>query len=383
MKQHPALVLFALAASVAACHPARRSSERPAIAVSAIEIARPAMLDQTFSALGTVRADTIATLTSRMVGNVTEVRVREGDRVRRGDVLAVIDARDIMAQQERAVAAAREIESAAGVARAGRDTAEANAQLAAVTYERYRELRARNSVSPQEFDEVEARYLAARAEKERAAHALAQTSARRGLAQADISGASVAVSWSRITSPIDGVVTARWIDPGSQAAPGVPLLAVESTGHYRVEASVDEDHAAGIQPGEIVTITTRSNEELASGRVAHVAPAPDAATRSYLVWVDLPPDTTLKSGSSVTVHFPAGRRSGISIPRKALLERGEMSSVWIAAGDNTAQLRYVTPGGIAGDRVEILTGIAAGDRVILESAEPLVDGAPIVVGGSS
>ncbi len=384
MKPYRTLTAFALASFAAACSPAvHENNDVPAIVVNAIETVRPSAVEQTFSAFGTVRAGTVSTLASKVVGDVTEVRVHEGGRVRRGDVLAVIDARDIVAQQSRAVAAARESDSAAGAARAARDAAAANAQLASVTYERYKTLRDRSSVSAQEFDEVEARNRTASAERERTAKALEQAEAGRQVAAADVAGASAALSWSRITSPIDGVVTARWIDPGAQAAPGVPLLAVESTNNIRVEASVDEDHAPSIRRGQPVTIATRSGDEAATGHVDHVAPSPDVATRSYLVKIALPADTTLKSGMSVTVRFPIGQRNGISIPHAALIDGGELHEVWVADTGDVARLRYVTPGVIFGGRVEILTGISPGDRVIISASKPLFDGARITFRGRS
>jgi membrane fusion protein, multidrug efflux system len=383
MMPYRTITACALAALAFACGPEAQHTEAPTIAINAIETVRPGVVEQTLSALGTVRAGTTATLTSKVVGNVTEVRVHEGDRVRRGEILATIDARDIAAQMSRAAASVHEADNAAGAARAARDAAAANARLATVTYERYKTLRDRKSVSAQEFDEVEARYLAANAERERATKAVEQSEAGRQLAAADIAGASAAMSWSRITSPIDGVVTARWIDPGAQAAPGVPLLAVESTGDVRVEASVDEDHVVSIRQGQTVAIATRAGAGIATGRVDHIAPSPDAATRSYLVKIALPPDTPLKSGMSVTVRFPVGQRSGISIPRTALVERGELHEVWVDDVGDIARLRYVVPGVAFGDRVEILTGIAPGDRVITDAGQPLSDGARITIRGRS
>lgn len=377
---HHSITAFALALfGAAACSPAGRQTEAAAISVGAIETVRAGVLEQTFSALGTVRAETMSTLTSKLVGNVTEVRVQEGDHVRRGEILALIDARDMAAQRSRAVAGARAVDSGAGAARASRDAAEANARLATVTYERYNTLRERSSVSPQEFDEVEARYRAAIAERERAARAYEQTEAQRQVAVADVAAASTALNWSRITSPIDGVVTARWVDPGTQAAPGVPLLAVESTTNYRVETSIDEDHAPSIRPGRSVGIATRDGEEVATGRVTHIAPSPNATTRSYLVKIALLPGTSLKSGMSVTVRFPIGQRIGISIPRTALIDRGELHEVWIVDRGDLARLRYVTPGMTWGDRVEILTGISAGDRVVTNASQPLADGTRVTI----
>ncbi len=372
------LAAIVLGIIVAGCSSEERTAPSAPVPVGEIRVANAGFIDDSVPVLGVVHAETAATLTSRIVGNVTAVRVNEGDRVRRGDLLLTIDASDLETQRAKAMLDVRAMESASGAARGGLEGAEANARLARSTYERYQALRARSSVSAQEFDEVEARYRAANAERDRALKAYEQTQSARQTATAGATLAATQWSWSRITAPFDGVVTARWVDAGAQAAPGVPLLAIESTGRYRVDASIDEDHAALLRAGQSVNVVLRNGGAVIPGAVAHLSPAPDSVSRSYLAKISLPADPRLTSGLSVTVRVPAGSRAGVSVPRSAIVDRGDLKQIWVVDRGDVARLRYVTTGTMQTDSVEVLSGLAAGERFVTDAHQPLTDGTRVV-----
>jgi len=376
------MLIVVIAVLVAGCGPEAKETTPAPMKVQTRTI-QSATIEDSFVAIGTVRSETMATLSAKLVGNITSVLVREGDRVHRGDLLLTIDARDVAAMQSKAIAGASGAESAVGAARAALRGAAAAAQVATVTYERYKVLRDRKSVSPQEFDEVEGRYHAAIAEKERAAQAYEESRSQHRSASAEIAAASATFSWSRIVAPIDGVITARWVDPGSLATPGMPLLAIENTERYRVDAAIDEQHASAIRSGEAVAVASRDGSGVVRGTVSHLAPAPDSATRSYVIQISLPADQHLPSGSSVMVRFPVGQRTGIIIPRTAMVDRGELHEVWTVDPGDVVRMRYVTPGVANGDQIEILTGLSAGDRIVVDAHRPLTDGARVVTSANS
>ena len=367
--------ITAVAVATFACSQKQEKVADPTVAVTELVTVDAQMVDDSFVAFGSVRPETMATLSAKVAGNVTSVRVHEGDAVRQGDVLLTIDDRDIAAQQAKAAAAAIAAESSAGVARAALAGAEANARLASTTYARYEALRSKNSVSEQEFDEVEGRYRTAIAESERASRALEQANTQRRVAAADVNAASAMLTWTRITAPFDGVITARWVDPGAQAAPGVPLIAVESTQRYRVDASIDEQRATAVHVGDRVDVALRSGGATATGTVTHISPAPDPSSRGYRLQVSLPSNQTLASGASVTLRFANGKRKAIAIPRTAVIDRGELHYVWTVDAGDVIRLRYVATGASSGDRVEVLTGLAAGDRIVVDAHRNLIDGA--------
>ena len=167
-----------------------------------------------------------ATLASQMMGNIVEIRAHEGDRVQRGQVLAIIDDSQPRAAVDRATAA----DLAAEQQLAGADS---DLALAESTLKRYQTLYEKKSVSPQEFDEVKARQQAALARRDMAKAGQAQ-------AQGSIGQAHTSLDYTQIRAPFDGVVTEKKADSGTLASPGMPLFTVEDVRRYRLEATVNE-----------------------------------------------------------------------------------------------------------------------------------------------
>lgn len=335
----------ALAILVASC----ANDQAPAAAARKVTgpvgLAKREAMAETRITTGTVRSATVSPLAAKVMGNVTRVLVTEGQHVRAGELLLEIDDREMLAGRAQATAGASEVEQAIAAARA-------NAGVMAATYNRFAVLRERGSVSPQEFDEIAAKNTAAQAQLE-------QALAQRTRARAAVSAAETFLSYAQVRSPIDGMVTARMIDPGGQAAPGMPLLTVEDDRRYRVETTVDESLAARVHAGDPVTV------DGAPAVVSSVVPAVDPATRSALVKIDLPRGAGFRSGSFVRVAFTTGTRDGITLPAAAVQRNGQLTSVAIVGADGVAQMRLVTLGDRRGDRVEVLSGIDAGEKVAL------------------
>jgi multidrug efflux pump subunit AcrA (membrane-fusion protein) len=388
------LVAFAIAVFSTACGRRQEPATKKASPIPNVTIERvgPASIDGFYEATGTVRSKTTSVVSSRIMGSIIAIRVREGDRVRAGQPLVEIDSRDATAQLQKAQAGLREAESALDeiernlqAAGSGKAAAEASLALAVSTYNRYKALLERRSVSPQEFDEVQAKYTVADAEAERATRMLSSLSARKNQvlakidqAKADVVNAQVYASYGRVASPIDGIVTARHAEVGSMAAPGAPLLTVEDNSHYRLEASVEESQIRSVQVSDQVQvrIDALSDEEF-SGRVSEIVPAADPASRSNTVKIDLPVRRALRSGSFGRVRFSSGQKQAITIPRRAITERGQLVGVFVVDESGTARLRLIKTGKAYGDRVEVLTGLSDGERIVVDRLETVSDGSRV------
>ena len=365
--------LAALALSLAACT-AHEKTTAPEKVTATTDTVRLSVVPETRVTTGTVRSSTVSPLSAKVMGNVTRVLVSEGDRVTRGQVLVEIDARDIQAKVAQAQAGSRGVDEAIASANAAVAGATANADFAAATLRRFTALRERGSVSPHEFDEVSAKAAGAQAELERAKRMRDQVIAQRAQSHAGVTEAETFLSYATVRSPIDGVVTARMIDPGAQAAPGMPLVTVEDPASRRVETTVDETLAARLRPGDEVFV------DAARARVANIA-AVDPQTRSAFVKIDLPHDSPLRSGTFVHVRFTTGTRNALTIPSSAIATRGQLTLVFVVDADGTARMRLITPGQTFGDRTEVLSGLdadehivstatAAHDGVLIASAKP-------------
>ena len=230
--------------------------------------------------------------------------------------------------------------------------------LAQSTLERYQNLYDKKSVSPQEFDEVKARYQATFAHRDRTLAGQAQ--AKAGLAQARTS-----FSYTRILAPFNGVITEKKADPGTLASPGLPIFTVERLGHYRLEAAVNENDLRFVRMGELVPVVVDALGTTAlKGKVVQIVPAADPGSRSFLVKIELPADAQLRSGLFGRAQFSRGQRSSLLIPQTAVVERGQLQGVYVLDVSKIANLRYVTLGKTTGGEVEVLAGLQEGERLV-------------------
>jgi RND family efflux transporter MFP subunit len=307
-------------------------------------------------AAGTVRAAQTSDLASQLMGNIVEIRAREGDRVQRGQVLAVIDDSQPRAAVDRA--------TAAGVG-AQQQLVAANSDLvlAESTLKRYQNLYDRKSLSPQEFDEVKARQQATLARRDMAQAGQAQ-------AQAALKQAKTSLDYTRIRAPFDGVVTEKKADSGTLASPGMPIFTVEDVRRYRLEVAVNESDLRYVRTGGqvAVAIDALDNAEL-KGKVVQIIPAADPASRAFLVKIDLPTDPSLRSGLFGRARFSRGERQALLIPRTAVVERGQLQGVFVLEQNKIASLRYVTLGKSSGSEIEVLTGLQGGEWLVAKPGE--------------
>ena len=300
---------------------------------------------------GTVHARQTAVVSAQVVGRIQQVLVREGDTVRAGQTLVVIDGAGLRASVDQAQAGVK-------AAQNEQAAAQTDAKLAASTLERYRQLEAQKSVSPQEMDEVSRRAEASAARLEAVR---SQTDA----ARAQESGAHTMLGYTRLAAPFAGVVTSRMADPGTMASPGVPLLQVDQAGVLQLEATVDESAIGTIHKGmkSQVSIDSASSAEI-TGTVSEIVPTADPSSHSFLVKIDLPSSSRLRAGMYGTAEFAKGVRQAVVIPRSAVVSRGSLACVYVLDSQGIAQLRYLTLGATQGNLVEVLSGISPGEKLV-------------------
>jgi RND family efflux transporter MFP subunit len=352
--------------------------ERPPISV---EVATAAMADLagTFEAGGVVQARTTATLTARILAPVREVRVAPGDRVRAGQQLITLDARDLAAYAEGARAGALASEQSVTAAAAEQQAAEAALVLARSTHNRIASLHARRSATAQELDDATG---ALRAAEARAAGAAARAeAAQSGVegARAAREAASTTASFAIITAPFDGIVTEKMVEPGNMASPGTPLLRLEDTRGFRLDVRVDESRVGQVSVGVPVPVLIDTGAGGApttiSGTVAEIGRAVDADARAFLVKITLPESAGLRSGMFGRAQFSGQTRRALTVPADALVHRGQVTSVFVV-DDNTARLRLVNVSG-----TEVLAGLAEGEVVIVAPPPAVTDGSRVTAGG--
>jgi RND family efflux transporter MFP subunit len=327
--------------------------------------------------VGTVRARTVAAVSPQAMGRILTMPVSEGMRVAAGATIATLDDGPVRAQVAaaqgavvEAQAAKEEVERAIAQAAAGRELAER-------TYARYAKLHAEKVVTPQEYDEVTTRGMVAVKEHERAIEKRAQVLARIEQAKAQLKAVEAQLAWTRVTAPFAGVVVEKKADAGAMAMPGVPLVVIEDTRSYRIEASVPETQLSSVRAGARVEVTLDSAPgKIYAATVSEVVPSVDPGSRTFTVKAALSaPD--LRTGLFGRVRVPAGKAPVVTLPRAAVMSRGGFDAVFAITKENVARLAMVKTGATWGDRIEILSGVDAGDRVAISGIDRLSDGVPV------
>jgi RND family efflux transporter MFP subunit len=287
----------------------------------------------TLEAAGIAEPVAQATLSTKLMGTVTEVLVREGDRVAAGQPLLRIDARDIAAKQSQV---------GAGIAEAEAVHRDATTQLA-----RMRALHADSAATRAQLDAAETGYARAEAAVRQARAAAGELAAMR--------------DYAVVRAPFAGVVTQRFVDPGAFAAPGAPLLTVQDGRRLRVSVATAPDAVRAIDRGATVAVTIEGTA--ATATVEGVVPAPTGHVYTVNAIVENAGGRFLP-GSAATLSIPLGPRRAIVVPEAAVRRDDDLAGVVVrgAAGD---ELRWIKLGATMAGQVEVLGGLVAGERVVV------------------
>jgi RND family efflux transporter MFP subunit len=292
---------------------------------------------------GSVEARRRASLSTRMMAQVSSISVEVGDRIRAGQAVIRLGTEDIAVNRAKATAAV-------GAARAARDEA-------ARHVERMDTLHAQDAVPRVHLDQARLQF--------------AQVESQFAMAEATLQEVESANRYATIRAPFEGAVAARHINEGDLAAPGMPLLEIEATGPREAVFSVPADMAGNVEVGSTITITA-GGDLTAYAEVRAVASGADPRTRTVQVRAALPSDWP--TGVAVTALVPAGTRTGVAVPERAVVRRGQLTGVRVMtpAGELIRWVRLgrrVTPA-TTGDatveqRVEVLSGLEPGERIVL------------------
>lgn len=374
------LVLAGAMALLPGCgpqNPAARQAERPPAVSASVVRLQEERVPELYEATGTVRARVSSVLSARVMGYIREIRVRAGDPVRAGQVVAVLEAREIDSGLRQAEAAREEARNGLPEVDNAIAAARAQLELAEATCRRMKSLFDQKSITQQEFDEVEARRRMAQANFEMARAKRAQLEQKIRQADQAVAQAAVMKGYTEVTAPFNGTVIERKAEPGMLAAPGMPIVVVEQAGNYRLEAAVEESRLGRIRPGMAVEVVLDSSGEPRPGRVEEIVPALDPGSRTFTVKISLS-GGLLRTGMFGRARFAMGEKKALLAPPEAIVRQGQIEQVFVVAG-GAAKARLITTGAQHGSRVEVLSGLAAGETIVAPVPATLQDGARIEV----
>jgi len=308
---------------------------------------------KTIETIGTVQPARQAVVSSRIMGPVVSVEVWAGATVRKGQEMIKI-------QPETSEGQVSQAEGALAQAQAALALSERNLK-------RYKALHAEKAVSDAELD-------VARMQYQQALGAVEQ-------AQGAVQSARSVADDAQVEAPFDARVVEHLVEVGDMAAPGRPLVRLESLEGQRIWLTVREADRHRIEVGQQLPVRLDSRPDLGviAGTVAEIVPNADPATHTFVAKVDLG-NADVASGVSGRAEIPGDPIERIVIPTSAVHQRGGLELVIVHADDGTARTRAVRTGAfVDADRVEVLSGIKAGESVVVDAHSPVADGTPLEV----
>jgi len=332
------LIAVGLAAALAGCGHQPEHARLPALPNATVrtDVVQSRKRVATEEVVGTVRAKLRSVIEAKVSGRIEQLLVAPGQQVKAGEQLVVIDAREVQARFDQAAAL--------------RQQAEADLKRLSSLY-------AQKIVSQAEFDNAQAR-------------------AR--VAVAGVAEAETMLGYTKVIAPFAGVITRKHADVGDLATPGKPLLELEDSTALRLEADVPEAVVGKLNLGDNLPVRISALEQELAGKVSEIAPAADPSSRTFLVKLDLPGNHNLRAGQFGRVAMPIGETTTLRVPTSAVVQRGQMEIVFVVS-DGKALLRLVKTGKRIGSEVELVSGIDAGEKVVIENAPGLVDGQRLTI----
>lgn len=341
--------------------------------------AAQAKIERALFGIATVEARRSYAIGPTLAGRVSAVHVDQGDAVRAGQLLAAMEPVDLDARVAAGAAASARAAQLVQSAAAALDEANSRAKLAQNSAERYADLRHKNFVSQEAADSKAHEAAAARAAQAAAAAALAAARDETRRAQADLAGAGKSRAHLQLVSPVAGLVSARLAEAGSTVVAGQSVVQVIDPATLWLRVRIDQGRSAGLAVGLPAAISLRSHPgEILAGHIERVDLIGDAVTEERIanVFFDTPP--TSPDGTGLAIGELAEVRLNLSpidkalaIPAAALHRQGAVTGVWRPT-EGRARFVPVTTGAASADGlVEIRTGLAAGDAVIVHSVRQL------------
>ncbi|QUS40019.1 efflux RND transporter periplasmic adaptor subunit [Tardiphaga alba] len=326
---------------------AQRATEQP----PTIAVAQVIQTDipVTYSVPGSVISDGRIEVSSRVVGFIEQLDVREGKKVARGDLLVRIDQTDIDEAIQQAKASVR--------------AAERDQQDAELDVQKFENLARSGSVATETLRKAKVRVDVSGAALDKARSALTVAEAQK--------------NYATITSPVDGVIVSVARRSGEMATVGSTILKVESHQVLLFKAFVSETNLAVIDPNKSVTVRIDTlKNAVFQGRIRGIVPSGDDVTRRYEINIILPKDTRLVPGMFGRAEIVTGTEKAMLVPREAVVRHGGLDGVFVVS-DGSARFRWLRTGRVIGDTIEVVSGLSGDERIVATPTDSIRDGASV------
>jgi len=336
------LLVFLLSSGLIACSESNVSveQEKTAVKVDVFSIKKE-LINEYYSTSGIITSDHRVEVSSRLSGYIRNIKVREGSKVKKGDILFRVDPVDTKQQLAQA---------------------KADLNNAKIDLTRYRSLLADKAVTQQQFDQIKLRY---------------------DVAASKVTQAQNQLGYAVVRAPVDGIIVEKRLNVGDLASPGLPILTLEDPLHLLVKTYVSEKHIASINDNDKVKLNISSIEQPLMGEVRQVVQIADINSHKFLVKASVPAHKDIRPGIFVEVYFTVGQQESLLLPTSALIRRNGLEGVYIVDDNNIAHYRLLRLGQQLGDRIEVAAGLKPLQRVINNPPPSISTGTLVVANGNA
>ncbi|PWU02491.1 MAG: efflux RND transporter periplasmic adaptor subunit [Bacteroidetes bacterium] len=354
----PALLIIVLIGLSACSHESKMKDQAEIKPVMVTLASVSSGIEHEIFASGTIESDKTVNISTRIMGRITEILVKPGDKVIRGQLVAKVWDDDIRAKRAQADAMILEAESVM--------------KTAQKDYERFNNLYQHQSATAKEVENVTLQYNSAKAK-------LSAANQLRNEANSNL-------TYSNLTAPFSGVITQKLADVGSLANPGMPILTIEQNENFRVSAPIAESDINKIHLGDPAQVRIKSNGEIISGKIIEINPSSQFTGGQYIIKIGIADDEkrNLYAGMYASVSIPLKKVEKETenvnlVPLSAITNRDELTGVYTVSANHTALLRWIQLGKKYGDKVEVISGLSRNEKFISSFDSKLYNGAPVIV----
>ncbi len=321
-------------------------------------------IQEWYEAVGTIRPRTEAKIEAQVMAQVTDVKVKPGDRVGKGDLLVVLDNRQLNSKLDQAGEALKSAISSKNQARQSVASAEAAFAQAEADYRRFKTYYESEAATKRQLEQARSAFLQAEAGLKLAKEAL--TGANSGIEQTRqvVKEAEIAVGYTQIKAPESGEVLKRLADPGDLALPGKLLLVLQTADGLRLEAHVREGLIRQISMGDILPAEIMALGKRIDSEVEEIVPYADPQTRTFLIKAAVSNQPGLFPGMFGKLLVPVREHSAVLVPRDAIRKVGQLEMVEVKF-ENGWKRCFIKTGKNIEEKVEVLSGLSGNETVAL------------------
>jgi len=320
-----------------------------------------------YKAVGTVHSREEVELSPRIISRIVKVNVRSGDKVKKGEVLVALDDVDLKAavarSEEQVNAAKSSVSSAIDYVKKAKSALE----LASIAFNRYKNLIEKKVIAQKTFDEAKAAYEQAQAAVSRAEHEKNRVDSVYVAAENALKEARAKLSYAYIKSPMDGIVSERFSDPGDLASPGNIIMTVFDPTRLMMYVPIRESLVSKVKIGDTLSFFVEALNKTIGGYVKEIVASVDPGSRTFLIKACLDAPEKLMPGMFGTVKINVGTENLLLIPQDALVNVGELEFVFVKK-ETGAEKVFVRTANFKDGMLEVISGLHEGESIIIKNA---------------